>query len=86
MPKYLTHWDFDVARLRTCRELLGWSLEEAGKRLCTSGQTVSNWERGKTCPSMQDIARYANVAGFSPQSFFILVPSRPRVVGQKSQG
>ncbi len=48
-------------RLRQLRNEKGWTLEQVGKEINVSNQTISNWEKGKTQPDIESLIRLANL-------------------------
>lgn len=52
-------------RIREQREALGLSQDDLARQIFVSRQTVSNWERGKTCPDVQSLLLLSNLFGVS---------------------
>ncbi len=50
-------FDFDAARVKRIRILLGESQEEFARRLGTGKNTISGWERGEHIPQSGRIIR-----------------------------
>lgn len=48
-------------RLRQLRIEKGLTLEEVGKEINVSNQTISNWEKGKTQPDIQSLIHLADL-------------------------
>ena len=78
----------DVARnLKRIRERRGISQETVAAQLHTTRQTISNWERGKTNPSIDDLMALA--AFFQVRVDELIYPdgeSRPRFWGPNPGG
>ena len=49
--------------LKTARELLGYTQEEAGKLIGVSTDTISNYERGKSYPDIPILRKIEEVYG-----------------------
>lgn len=47
--------------IQSCRRELGMTQADLGERLHTSSQSVSNWERGETCPDIDTLADLAEI-------------------------
>lgn len=75
-----THWDFNRGILETSRNLMGLTPEALGRRIGVSGQTIRNWESGLREPKASNLSALANLFRISPLSFWMLRPSRPRLV------
>lgn len=62
-----------AARMRAARAYMGWTLADAGERLCVSRQVVSKRERGEAAQSVADrflvATVYCEESGL-PESFF----------------
>lgn len=52
-----------MTRLRECREAAGISQKEVAITLGVRSPSVSNWERGKTYPTHENLVRLANLYG-----------------------
>ena len=78
----------DVARnLKRIRERRGMSQETVAAQLHTTRQTISNWERGQTNPSIDDLMALA--AFFQVRVDELIYPddeSRPRFWGANPGG
>lgn len=46
-------------RIKELRKESKWTQQELGRRIGVSAQVISNWERGYTSPSHEDIAKLA---------------------------
>lgn len=55
----------ETLTLRAIRINKGWSLEEASIKIGVSKDTLSNWERGETYPSVPQIKRIEEVYNIS---------------------
>ncbi len=55
----------ETLTLRAIRINKGWSLEEASIKIGVSKDTLSNWERGETYPSVPQIKRIEDVYNIS---------------------
>jgi transcriptional regulator with XRE-family HTH domain len=51
----------ETLTLRAIRINKGWSLEEASVKIGVSKDTLSNWERGETYPTVPQIKRIETV-------------------------
>lgn len=49
--------------LKACRVNKGWTQREAAKRLNVTDETLANWERAKTFPSVPQIMKIEEVYG-----------------------
>lgn len=54
-----------MTRLRECREAAGISQKEVAITLGVRSPSVSNWERGKTYPTHENLVQLANLYGVS---------------------
>lgn len=52
-------------RIKSARSLKGWSQARLAEEINTAQTTVSSWERGRTEPTREDVARVADVLGVS---------------------
>ena len=59
--------------LKTARELLGYTQEEAGKLIGVSTDTISNYERGKSYPDIPILRKIEEVYGI-PYNRLIFLP------------
>ena len=59
--------------LKTARELLGYTQEEAGKLIGVSTDTISNYERGKSYPDIPILRKIEEVYGI-PYNRIIFLP------------
>ena len=59
--------------LKTARELLGYTQEEAGKLIGVSTDTISNYERGKSYPDIPVLRKIEEVYGI-PYNRIIFLP------------
>nr|WP_317623551.1 LexA family transcriptional regulator [Aeromonas caviae] len=53
-------------RLRHCRGVKGWTLEETGKRLGVTGSRYSNWEQALRSPKYEQMIALAELFGTTP--------------------
>lgn len=58
------------SRLRSARDELGLSQPELGKRLGVSGQTIKEWEKGRSAPPLGKLDDIARELGRSVEWFF----------------
>ena len=59
--------------LKTARELLGYTQEEAGKLIGVSTDTIGNYERGKSYPDIPILRKIEEVYGI-PYNRLIFLP------------
>ncbi|MGL4508083.1 MAG: XRE family transcriptional regulator [Aeromonas sobria] len=53
-------------RLRHCRGVKGWTIEETGKRLGITGSRYSNWEQALRTPGYKQMMSLAELFGTNP--------------------
>lgn len=56
-------------RIRRARAEKGWTQREVARRIASTVQTVSGWERGKTIPRLHRLEALAAALGKSPGWF-----------------
>ena len=56
--------------LRKERQSKGLTLDELADKIGRSGSSVSNWERGRSCPSWTTVWKVEDALGFS-QGYFM---------------
>jgi len=68
--KEVTPRRFSASRLAAHRGKLGLSAAAYGKLIGLSGQTIYNWEQGKSRPSAEQIRGLAAIKELSPKAIF----------------
>ena len=76
----------ETLTLRAIRINLGWSLEQASKRLGVSKDTLSNYERGITLPDVFVLKRIENVYQISYDRINFLVQNTEQIGKVNRQG
>lgn len=65
----MLRWSFNRTQLKSLRRMKGLSPEQFGKRIGRTGWSIVNWERGRTAPTVVDLAKIANEFDVDPGSF-----------------
>lgn len=60
-PRPATRLRFSAKGLRSNRDRLGLSAADLGRLFGVTGQTIFNWERGKSTPKPEQLAKLATI-------------------------
>lgn len=70
--------------IQKCRKELGLSQEELGQKLFVSRQTVSQWEKDQTVPTIDNLVRLKEVFGVSVDEILGIVKKKEMVRNEQS--
>ncbi len=64
-----------IVRVKHYRELAGYSQKELAIFLGVTNNTISNYELGRTCPSMEIVIKLAHILNVTTDQLLAYVPT-----------